>query len=300
MISETDAMEVARQNAERAGQRAEWELVLKNALPGHEAVWAAEPFCLIREELLAPDAGTREACGRCRALRQRIKSYEPEAWKVKRARCLHLSYGKGEWMITDAMLEARRTLLMWAGRADLCHDALHCLAAVLDARLSQCWDRYVARGGLQEIHLKLLAEARWEVSLGRGDWCHLHVNGKHPFGDSYVALSVLKLMGQDLPRKAVEGVPPEDWELDEVAMRPLEERALEVMDELGFAAEDAARLALEAVNMARALLWYGEQARLARLIHSGGDVGRQALAEDGGRNAREVLDRLYGTEGRDG
>lgn len=38
-----------------------------------------------------------------------------------------------------------------------------------------------------------------------------------------------------------------------------------------------------------ALEWYGEQARLARLIHSEGDKGRWALAEDGGKRAREVL-----------
>lgn len=37
------------------------------------------------------------------------------------------------------------------------------------------------------------------------------------------------------------------------------------------------------VGMLRAELeWYGEQARLARLIHSEGDAGRHALAGDGG------------------
>ena len=35
-----------------------------------------------------------------------------------------------------------------------------------------------------------------------------------------------------------------------------------------------------------ALLWYGEQSRLCRLIHSEGDAGRQALAADGGKRAR--------------
>lgn len=35
--------------------------------------------------------------------------------------------------------------------------------------------------------------------------------------------------------------------------------------------------------------WYGEQARLARLIHSEGDEGRWALAEDGGKRARATL-----------
>lgn len=37
-----------------------------------------------------------------------------------------------------------------------------------------------------------------------------------------------------------------------------------------------------------ALQWYGEQARLARLIHSEGDAGRNALAADGGERARAL------------
>jgi len=40
-----------------------------------------------------------------------------------------------------------------------------------------------------------------------------------------------------------------------------------------------------------ALAWYGEQARLCRLIHSEGDAGRNALADDGGKRARDVLER---------
>jgi hypothetical protein len=44
-----------------------------------------------------------------------------------------------------------------------------------------------------------------------------------------------------------------------------------------------------AVALREALEWYGEQARLARLVHSGGDKGRYALADDGGKRAREVL-----------
>ncbi len=40
-----------------------------------------------------------------------------------------------------------------------------------------------------------------------------------------------------------------------------------------------------------ALAWYGENARLARLIHSGGDPGRHALAGDGGKRAQAILAR---------
>jgi hypothetical protein len=38
-----------------------------------------------------------------------------------------------------------------------------------------------------------------------------------------------------------------------------------------------------------ALTWYGEQARLARLVHSEGDKGRHALSGDGGKRARAAL-----------
>lgn len=45
-------------------------------------------------------------------------------------------------------------------------------------------------------------------------------------------------------------------------------------------------------NLVAALEWYGEQARLCRLIHSEGDAGRHALSNDGGRLAREALAAL--------
>jgi len=42
-------------------------------------------------------------------------------------------------------------------------------------------------------------------------------------------------------------------------------------------------------ELREALAWYGEQARLARLIHSEGDAGRNALAADGGKRAFRTL-----------
>ena len=42
-------------------------------------------------------------------------------------------------------------------------------------------------------------------------------------------------------------------------------------------------------KMREALEWYGEQARLCRLIHSEGDSGRHALADDGGKRALAAL-----------
>jgi hypothetical protein len=42
-------------------------------------------------------------------------------------------------------------------------------------------------------------------------------------------------------------------------------------------------------ELVEALRWYGEQSRLARLIHSEGDAGRHAIAADGGNRAAAVL-----------
>lgn len=53
-------------------------------------------------------------------------------------------------------------------------------------------------------------------------------------------------------------------------------------------AKDKARIE----RLEAALRWYGEQARLARLIHSEGDAGRNALARDGGEYARAALEDL--------
>jgi len=58
---------------------------------------------------------------------------------------------------------------------------------------------------------------------------------------------------------------------------------------------NAARIAaLEALlkEAGEAVAWYGENARLARLIHREGDPGRHALAEDGGKRARAVAEKL--------
>lgn len=49
-------------------------------------------------------------------------------------------------------------------------------------------------------------------------------------------------------------------------------------------------------ELVEALRWYGEQARLARLIHSEGDAGRHAIDADGGKRARAVIAKLEGGE----
>jgi hypothetical protein len=50
-----------------------------------------------------------------------------------------------------------------------------------------------------------------------------------------------------------------------------------------------AELERERDELRDGLAWYGEQSRLARLIHSEGDAGRNAIANDGGRRAARLL-----------
>lgn len=61
------------------------------------------------------------------------------------------------------------------------------------------------------------------------------------------------------------------------------------------AERDAARALLREAG--EVVQWYGENARLCRLIHSGGDTGRQSLSNDGGSRARAFLDKLENTDG---
>ena len=53
--------------------------------------------------------------------------------------------------------------------------------------------------------------------------------------------------------------------------------------------DEASALRSENARLRAELEWYGEQARLARLIHSEGDKGRHALADDGGKRARAAI-----------
>tara|TARA_R110000772_G_scaffold30806_5_gene76491 strand:+ start:2564 stop:2827 length:264 start_codon:yes stop_codon:yes gene_type:complete len=55
------------------------------------------------------------------------------------------------------------------------------------------------------------------------------------------------------------------------------------------AADSIDALEARVAELEGALEWYGENARLCRLIHSEGDPGRHALAEDGGKRAKAAL-----------
>ena len=63
--------------------------------------------------------------------------------------------------------------------------------------------------------------------------------------------------------------------------------------DIGKAIAARIRLLEQQLKTAReALEWYGEQTRLCRLIHSGGDPGRHALSADGGNRAAAAIRSL--------
>jgi hypothetical protein len=64
------------------------------------------------------------------------------------------------------------------------------------------------------------------------------------------------------------------------------EEAAQTMHE---AADELTALTAKVALLTEALEWYGERARLARLIHSGGDPARFELSDDGGKRARRAL-----------
>ena len=55
------------------------------------------------------------------------------------------------------------------------------------------------------------------------------------------------------------------------------------------AADELTALKAKVALLTEALQWYGKKARLARLIHSGGDPARFELSDDGGKRARAAL-----------
>jgi len=85
---------------------------------------------------------------------------------------------------------------------------------------------------------------------------------------------------------------PEQWAVELVTdiMRQGNCPAAALVIQAAFAEREA--------RLVGALEWYGEQARLARLIHDEGDAGRHALSRDGGRLATATLatlkDRTHG------
>lgn len=151
-------------------------------------------------------------------------------------RCLDFRTNyKGKWTIENRDLLFLRDLAMWTGRYEVetnsggFADILINQAgqALKLKRMHQAYVRYHA-SGLTREHCLLLAKARWFINTWRGHGDLLYMDGKHPWGDSFIELSVYTICGWDIP-----------WG-EKSPTNKHEERAWNLIDELAFALPDAA------------------------------------------------------------
>lgn len=73
-------------------------------------------------------------------------------------------------------------------------------------------------------------------------------------------------------------------------LEDLRDACREAAARIGALEAENARLQSHRERLERALTWYGENARLARLCHSEGDLGRSNPASDGGTRARAAME----------
>lgn len=147
----------------------------------------------------------------------------------------------GEWHVRNADLVTWGDFKMWLGRAHNI-DTEHAFMTFADVgealrikRLYQAFRRYQSTG-LRKEHCSLLANMGWEIDTDRGDWISLYVQGKRPFGNSAITYDIWEHAGL-----------PMDWPEDDGMSDEQDEQAWELLDELVFAAPDAARVALKAL-----------------------------------------------------
>mgnify|MGYP001809902684 CR=1 FL=1 len=134
------------------------------------------------------------------------------------------------------------------------------------------------------------ADARLAVALAYQRAAKFVQHHKPDFGDEGVCPHGIwegYLCGDCLAAAILALAPADD--LAEVQALRAERDDAEVWEQTQRRRAEAAEA--EVARLREALEWYGEQARLARLIHSEGDAGRQALDADGGKRARAALNR---------
>lgn len=174
-------------------------------------------------------------------------AHELRAFARKIADCDHKSRGpsclrynknwQGKWYVSNQDLEVFSRFEMWYDReapenrgveTSGIRSALHV------KRLQQAYDRY-QKTGLRKEHCLLLAKMLWDVDTMRGDWISLHVEGKRPFGNSWIPGDIFEICG---------------WKFKNVERitRAEEETAWNIFDELPFAAVDMAKWAASKIK----------------------------------------------------
>lgn len=188
---------------------------IEKSVPNHRRVWSQ--FC------------------------QKICSEVKEERTQNAPKCLDFRTNyEGKWTVENRDLLFVRDLAMWTGRYEaetnsggfadiLINQAGQSLKL---KRLHQAYVRYQA-SGLTREHCLLLAKARWFINTWRGHGELLYMEGKHPWGDSFIELSVYDICGWE-----------PSWNDDDGPTNEHEERAWNLIDELAFAAPAAAERAL--------------------------------------------------------
>lgn len=123
-------------------------------------------------------------------------------------------------------------------------------------------------------------------------WNHRLTPRQDGLREADIALLGARMVLEGKTTNATGALAKSDWKPSRAhieGMRNTMREAIEYIDEARAALSDISPLANDTGALREALEWYGEQARLARLIHSGGDAGRHALADDGGKRARAIL-----------
>lgn len=146
---------------------------------------------------------------------------------------------KGEWEVTDADLVAFSKFCAWLYQL-LAMNAQAITGRISQAlkqkRLQQALDRFT-KSGLTREHCRLLASLQFQMDTQRGPVASLYVSGVQPFGT--------KLVIQDIYQYAQRNV--DDWPETGPTAAHIE-WAMDLMDELTFAAPEAARKAEKAIE----------------------------------------------------
>jgi hypothetical protein len=145
-----------------------------------------------------------------------------------------LSKTEGEWHITNEDLKFWEAISFfgnrdyfpgrWRNISNSISSALH------DKRCWQTFERYKHNGGLKAPHRTLLRHLIWDMDVSRRDMVSLYVDGKSPFGNSYIEMDIIRILDWE--------VNPNEDISDEDISDETQERCWEIFDELQFAIID--------------------------------------------------------------
>lgn len=136
---------------------------------------------------------------------------------------------KCEWLVHHGDLELWSDLCLFGERdyfgESWKYPSRELYKAIKNARIWQCYRRYLKAGRVTNEHRILLRHLIWDQSVGRDHGAILYVEGKRPMGDSGIDSQIGHLLGWQ-------------WPEDDDMPTKMVERAWELFDELRFAIHD--------------------------------------------------------------